>query len=178
MEGKQTAGRKKIPLAKIEKEADLYSTFSKRRKSLYKKASEIVRECDVDMGIVLSSPAGKPFSFISPTPKAVIDRFMNPTIELSEGEKLVAANARNNINQNNDRLLEFDTREKAAKNKMFSLEQMNKTRDKGWWESPDQFSADDMINFEIWLNIAELQLENGASSSSQPPPQDPTTSAS
>ncbi|CAN4091146.1 unnamed protein product [Withania somnifera] len=158
MEGKKTAGRQKIPLAKIEREADRYSTFSKRRFGLYKKASELVREYDIDLGIIISSPTGKPHSFFHPTTYAVINRFMNPTTELSVTEQLLAACARNNINQDKDRLNEFDTRENATNKKIHFLDQTKEIRDKGWWESIDQLNSDDIIKFEAWLNCGEFMM--------------------
>ncbi|PHU19033.1 hypothetical protein BC332_10184 [Capsicum chinense] len=95
MEGKKTAGRQKISLMKIEKYLDLCSTFSKSRSGLYKKASELVRENDVDLGIVLTSPteAEKAYSFVHPTHNVVIDRFMNLPQEFDLGEHLVAKNS-------------------------------------------------------------------------------------
>lgn len=174
MESKKTTGRQKIPLMKIENKDARYCTFSKRCSGLYIKASELVRECDVDLGIVLSSPTGKQYSFVHPTTNTVIGRFMNPTIELSIGEQVVVANIRNNINQMNGRLNEFDIREKIAKQKIRFLDQMNETREKGWWESINQLNADDITKFEAWLDSGEFmmnyqlkQRENGASSSSQ-----------
>ncbi|XP_049394395.1 agamous-like MADS-box protein AGL61 [Solanum stenotomum] len=178
MEGKKTAGRQKIPLEKIEKEAARYASFSKRRLSLYKKASELVRECDVDLGIFISSQTGKPYSFVHPTTNAVIDRFINPTT-VDLGAQLAAAEARNKVIQYNDRLNEFDAREKAAKEKIRSMDQMNEARVRGWWEAMDQFNAVDITKFKEWLNTTEgllnvqlKQLENGASSSVQSPPED------
>ncbi|KAM3393842.1 agamous-like MADS-box protein AGL29 [Capsicum galapagoense] len=178
MEGKKTAGRQKIPLKKIEKYVDRCTTFSKRRSGLYKKASEFVRENDVDLGIVLTSPteAEKVYSFIHPTHNAVIDRFMNPTQEFDLGEHLVAENTRKKVNQLNDRLNELDRREKIAKDRMTSLSEMNKTREKSRWESIDQLNADDIMKFEAWLDVGELmlkdQLREASSSSSQSPPED------
>ncbi|PHT73375.1 hypothetical protein T459_24160 [Capsicum annuum] len=84
MEGKKTTGRRKISLVKIEKDVDRYSTFSERRSGLYKKASKLVRENDVYLGIVLSSPADKAYAFVHPTHNLVIDRFMNLKIDLGE----------------------------------------------------------------------------------------------
>ncbi|XP_055826541.1 agamous-like MADS-box protein AGL29 [Solanum dulcamara] len=179
MEGKKTAGRQKIPLEKIKKEANRYASFSKRRSGLYKKASELVRECGVDLGIVLSSPTGKPYSFAHPTTDAVIDRFINPTRELDLGAQLVAAEVRNSVIQNNGRLNEFDAREKAAKEKIRSIDQMNEARTRGWWESMDQLNAKDITKFEdllditkVFLNVQLKQLENGASYFLQSPPED------
>ncbi|XP_055826466.1 agamous-like MADS-box protein AGL62 [Solanum dulcamara] len=179
MEGKKTAGRQKIPLEKIKKEANRYASFSKRRSGLYKKGSELVRECGVDLGIVLSSPTGKPYSFVHPTIDAVIDRFINPTKELDLDTQVVAAEIRNNVIQNNDRLNEFDAREKAAKKKMRSIDQMNETRTGGWWEPMHQFNAEDITRFEdllktgeVFLNVQLKKLENGTSSSLQSPLKD------
>uniref|UniRef100_A0A0V0GL01 Putative ovule protein n=1 Tax=Solanum chacoense TaxID=4108 RepID=A0A0V0GL01_SOLCH len=59
------------------------------------------------------------------------------------------------------------------------MDQMNKARVRGWWEAMDQFNAVDITKFKEWLNTAEgllnvqlKQLENGASSSVQSPPED------
>ncbi|MCD9643124.1 hypothetical protein HAX54_030277 [Datura stramonium] len=178
MEGKKTAGRQKIPLKKIENEASRHATFSKRRSGLYKKASELVREFDVDLGIVLSSPTGKPHSFVHPTSEVVFDRFMNPTNELGLTSQLVVAHSRANVNQYNTRLNELDAREKIANQKLRIIDENNKTRNVGWWESIDDFNADDIAKLEAWLNAGEFQLnnrlkklQNGASSSSQFPPE-------
>lgn len=84
MEGKKTEGKQKIPMMKIENESDRYASFSKRRSTLYDKASELVGECDVDIGIILFSPANKPHSFFHPTAEAVLDRFKNPGTKFSE----------------------------------------------------------------------------------------------
>ncbi|XP_049345818.1 agamous-like MADS-box protein AGL62 [Solanum verrucosum] len=156
MADKKTKGRQKIPLEKIKKEADLKVAFSKRCSTLYTKASKIVRDCNVDIGIVLSSPSGKnQYSFVHPTTDVVIDRFVNPTMELDLGTRLVAENARNIAIQNNIRLNELDAREAVAKEKMRSLEQMDKTRDKCWWESVDQINAENITTFETTLNSIE-----------------------
>ncbi|XP_055826486.1 agamous-like MADS-box protein AGL29 [Solanum dulcamara] len=184
MENKKSAGRQKIPLAKIEKEATRYSSFSKRRCSLYEKASKLVRECDVDLGIVMFSPKGKPYSLVHPTSNAVIDRFINPTAELSAGDQMVAEQARKKVTQNNNMLNEFEKREKNANEKILFFDQMNETRDKGWWEFIDQFNKDDATKYDAWLTSGEFmlknqlkQLENGASSSSQFPPDDANNSS-
>ncbi|KAM3320988.1 hypothetical protein P3S67_008190 [Capsicum chacoense] len=86
-------GRQKIPLVKIKKDVDRYSTFSKRRSGLYKKASKLVRENDVDLGIVLSTPTDNAYAFVHPTHNEVIDRFMYLKTDL--GEQIVAENSRN-----------------------------------------------------------------------------------
>ncbi|XP_009787785.1 agamous-like MADS-box protein AGL62 [Nicotiana tabacum] len=173
MVSKKTKGRQKIAIKKIENKDDRFATFSKRRTGLYKKASNLVSQCDADIGIVLSSPAGKPFSFFHPTIDVVIARFQNPDMQLSEINRLVAAYARNKVNYLNSRLEEFDTREDAATVQTRFYDQMSKTRQSDWWESIEQLNACEMIMFEAWLDNAMFnlnnhlnQLEIGASSSS------------
>ncbi|OIT01909.1 agamous-like mads-box protein agl61 [Nicotiana attenuata] len=178
---KKTEGRQSIPLERIENPEDRYTTFSKRRSGLYKKASNVVEECGVDIGIALFSPAGNPFSFFHPTPNIFIDHVENPNIELSESTKLVAAYTRNNVNQMNNRINDIEIIEEAAKSKMLLLEQLNKTRQM----DSQQFKADDITKYEAWLKSVVFglanrlkQLENGASSSSQAPPDNADNSPS
>ncbi|PHT63621.1 hypothetical protein T459_32556 [Capsicum annuum] len=166
MERKKTAGRRKIPLEKIEKDVDRYSTFSKRCSGLYKEGSELVRENDVDLGIVLTSPTNKTYAFVHPTSNAVIDHF---------DDQIIAENSRNKVNQLNDRLNELDEREEIAKEKLLALNEMNKTREKNRWEFIDQLNANEIIKFQAWLDVGEFLLKDQlpeASSSSQSPPED------
>ncbi|XP_055826464.1 agamous-like MADS-box protein AGL29 [Solanum dulcamara] len=176
MDGKRTAGRQKIPLEKIENETNRKVSFSKRRSTLYKNASEIIRDCNVDLGIVLSSPSGKPCAFVHPTTDVVIDQFVDPILELDLGSKLVAKAARDNAIQNNISLNELDATKKVVEEKISSLDQMNEAGDECWWESIDRFNAENITNFENLLNSAEdfingqlKKPENGASSSLHPP---------
>ncbi|XP_016497146.2 agamous-like MADS-box protein AGL29 [Nicotiana tabacum] len=172
MVSKKTKGRQKIQMKKIVKRDDLFATFSKRRAGLYKKSSELIAECGVDVGIVASSPTGKPFSFFHPTDDAVIARFQNPDMQLSQTTGLVAAHAQNKVNSLNSRLEELDTREDAAIAQARFYDKMIKTRQSGWWESIEQLNADEVTKFEAWLksvifnmNNRLNQLEIGASSS-------------
>ncbi|PHT49553.1 hypothetical protein CQW23_09300 [Capsicum baccatum] len=173
MEGKKTTGRRKIPLVKIEKDAHRYSTFSKRRSGLFKKASQLVRENDVDLGIVLTSPTDKVYAFVHPTSNAVIDRFIN--LKTDFGDRFVAENSRDKVNQLNDRLNELDKREEIAKESLLALNEMDKTREKNRWEFIDQLNADEVMKFQAWLDVGEVMLKDQlpkASSSSQSPPED------
>ncbi|PHT49636.1 hypothetical protein CQW23_09383 [Capsicum baccatum] len=173
MERKKTAGRQKISLVKIEKDVDRYSTFSKRCSGLYKKASELVRENEVDLGIVLTSPTDKTYAFVNPTSNVVIDHFMN--LKTYFGDQIIAENFHNKVNQLNDRLNELDKREKIAKEKLLTLNEMNKTREKNRWESIAQLNANEIIKFQAWLDVGEFMLKDQlpeASSSSQSLPED------
>ncbi|XP_055826462.1 agamous-like MADS-box protein AGL62 [Solanum dulcamara] len=83
MEDKKIAEDPKISGMKIENEVDQDGMFSKLRSDFYKKASKLVRECDIDVGIVLFPPSGDSSSFFHPTADAIIGRLMNPTIEFN-----------------------------------------------------------------------------------------------
>ncbi|KAM3382973.1 agamous-like MADS-box protein AGL62 [Capsicum galapagoense] len=172
MEDKKGKGRRKIPMKKIENQADLYASFSKRRSGLYKKARELVRECDVDIGTIILSPTGKPHSFFHPTVDAIISRFQNPDIQLSISTQLVAAHARHRVNELNNRLEERDTIKNAAVFQKNVYDEVMETRQKSRWESVEELSEEELTKFEAWLNTvgSDLQnrlnqLENGASSS-------------
>ncbi|KAJ1297006.1 hypothetical protein BS78_01G345400 [Paspalum vaginatum] len=69
-------GRKKIEIRKIERKEARQVCFSKRRQGMFKKASELSILCGAMVAIVTFSPAGRPFSFGSPSFKDVINRFI------------------------------------------------------------------------------------------------------
>ncbi|CAA7020382.1 unnamed protein product [Microthlaspi erraticum] len=52
-------------------------TFSKRRSGIYTKLSEISILCGADVGFLVYSGAGKPYTFGSPSFQAVAERFLN-----------------------------------------------------------------------------------------------------
>ncbi|KAJ8535430.1 hypothetical protein K7X08_023150 [Anisodus acutangulus] len=138
MAEKKTLGRQKIPMAKIEKENDRYSTFSKRRSGLYKKASELIEQYDVDMGIIIFSPTGKPFSFFHPTVNSVIDSFLSPHTQPSESNLLDAVNTRDKVKELKAKLDEFD----LAKDDEYNQRPMpDETDQKKWWKSIKEFDA-------------------------------------
>ncbi|XP_055800967.1 agamous-like MADS-box protein AGL62 [Solanum dulcamara] len=171
MENKKSRGRQKIPMKKIEKQDGLIASFSKRRSGLYKKASKLVFECDVDIGMIFFSPTGNPFSFFHPNVDAVVSRFQNSNTELNESNLLVAAHNRDKVNELKSKLEQLDTIEDAeiAKKKLY--DEVIEARQKGWWESIEQLNAYEVTQFEAWMEtfIFNMQnrlndLENGASS--------------
>ncbi|XP_060177733.1 agamous-like MADS-box protein AGL29 [Lycium barbarum] len=173
LENKNTIDRQAISMKKVEKKDDQNATFLKHRRGLYKKASKLVTECNVDIGIVMLSPTSKPFSFFHPTTDVVVSRFLNPNMQLSESTCLVAAHARNRVNQLNNRLKELDSIEEAAIAQTILYDQVTETRQRGRWESIEQLNANEVTKFEAWLNTASSnmycrlkELENGVSPSS------------
>lgn len=77
MEGeKKTKGRQKIEIKKIENDSERQVTFSKRKSGVFKKASEMATLCSKEVGVVVFSESGKPFSYGNPSIESVAHRFI------------------------------------------------------------------------------------------------------
>ncbi|KAI0501271.1 hypothetical protein KFK09_016215 [Dendrobium nobile] len=74
---RQSMGRQKIAMKRIENEEARQVCFSKRRTGLFKKATELSILCGAEIGIVVFSPAGKPFSFGHPSLDYITKRFLD-----------------------------------------------------------------------------------------------------
>nr|AIZ95384.1 MADS38 [Erycina pusilla] len=73
---RQSMGRQKIAMKRIENEEARQVCFSKRRAGMFKKATELSILCGAEIGIVVFSPAGKPFSFGHPSLDYITRRFL------------------------------------------------------------------------------------------------------
>lgn len=73
---KSTKGRQRIEMKCIQGEEARQVCFSKRRPSLFKKASELSTLCGAEVAVVTFSPGGKCFSFGHPSTSSVTDRFL------------------------------------------------------------------------------------------------------
>ncbi|KAH0457807.1 hypothetical protein IEQ34_013122 [Dendrobium chrysotoxum] len=74
---RQSMGRQKIAMKRIENEEARQVCFSKRRTGLFKKATELSILCGAEIGIVVFSPARKPFSFGHPSLDYITKRFLD-----------------------------------------------------------------------------------------------------
>ncbi|KAL9170193.1 hypothetical protein ABFS82_04G128400 [Erythranthe guttata] len=68
-------GRRKIEIKKIEKKSSLQVTFSKRRKGLFRKASELSVLCGAEIAILVQSPANKIYSYGHPSVETLFHRY-------------------------------------------------------------------------------------------------------
>ncbi|KAI3939888.1 hypothetical protein MKW98_029664 [Papaver atlanticum] len=68
-------GRKRIKIEKIKDKSRLQVTFSKRRKGLFKKATELSVLTGAQVALIAFSPAGKPY--VCGNPDLLLDRFVN-----------------------------------------------------------------------------------------------------
>ncbi|CAB4292907.1 unnamed protein product [Prunus armeniaca] len=142
MEGKKTRGRQKIDIKKIENEDDRLITFSKRRSGIYKKASELAALCGAEVGIVVFSPKGKPYSYGSPAIEYVANRFLNAVADQNANERIshsileVYRQAR--VYEANENHNELVGQLEAVKERSKVLQQLVRERGSGeqqcWWE--------------------------------------------
>ncbi|KAK4356270.1 hypothetical protein RND71_025241 [Anisodus tanguticus] len=75
MERKISRGRQKIEMKLVESKDARYVTFSKRKKSLFKKVDELSILVGADVGVILSSPSEKMYSHGSTSIEKIIDKF-------------------------------------------------------------------------------------------------------
>ncbi|KAL3845248.1 hypothetical protein ACJIZ3_002651 [Penstemon smallii] len=176
MAQRQSRGRQRIPIQKIENQDSRYATFSKRRVGLYKKASELCTLCGVDIGIITFSPTGTPpYSFFSPTMESVIDRYENPNMQPDDGAVTTDSQTKGRIAELNHRLDESRAKKEAQLERAEILEENDRTRQKEWWEEipVEQMNQEQVKELKTWFeyflsnsSIRMDQLRNGASASS------------
>ncbi|CAI9770526.1 unnamed protein product [Fraxinus pennsylvanica] len=179
MERRTSRGRRKIEIHKIENEEDRYATFSKRRVGLIKKASELCTLCDVDMGIIISSPTGKPFSFFHPTMESVLNRYYHKEPSNNSSE-IFETYVRSKVNALNETLDEISEKVELEMKRAQRLNEIGEKRTvKGWWEAPVQELNREQVQqmksmLENFINQAnyrmeKLRIDEGFSSSSTLP---------
>ncbi|OWM68528.1 hypothetical protein CDL15_Pgr023493 [Punica granatum] len=114
---------------------------------IYKKASDLAI-CGAEIGIVVLSPTGKPFTFGIPTIEALVERFLNrntPEQPLDDGgmkQKLEAQQRtrieklRQNINKTLFKLEAETKHEKSLKQIIKAAREANVQRGEvGWWDA-------------------------------------------
>ncbi|XP_016448458.2 agamous-like MADS-box protein AGL61 [Nicotiana tabacum] len=136
-------GRKSVCLAKIENQNNRQVTFSKRRNGVFKKANELAAMTGAEVGIIVSSPGSKPYSFGHPNINEIMNKYVGEERPLSPSspdidEKYVQTFRKANSRKLNAQLntlqdqLDFEL---SLKNK---LNQMNKNveRQQEWFRGP------------------------------------------
>ncbi|CAJ1941739.1 unnamed protein product [Sphenostylis stenocarpa] len=156
---KKNTGRKKIEIKKIEKNTNKQVTFSKRRVGLFKKASELCILCNVNMAIIVFSPADKLFCFGHPDVEGIVDSYL-------KGAKVLEASSepRGSYEESN---MQY---EEAMKN--LALEKKNLTEtetlakeglNRRWWEDPiDEMNERELEQFTVPLYELRKKLAERA----------------
>ncbi|CAN4121587.1 unnamed protein product [Withania somnifera] len=81
MDRKTGKGKQKIEMKLIESKEARTVSFSKRKKGLFKKAEEYSTITGADIGVMLISPSGRPYSYGSTS----IENITNKFLELKQG---------------------------------------------------------------------------------------------
>lgn len=184
--GKKTRGRQKIEIKRIVDDDARLVSFSKRKAGIMKKANELSNLCGADVGLIIFSPAGKPFAYGHPSIEKISNRFLKEKVApVNEQDEILnpileahrKLRFQNLNNRHNELLMEVA----AAKEKNKSLKKITEVVNRGnaannvmpeWWEeaiddhpSPPQLDslATKMDRFHA---ILCNYMENGASSSS------------
>ncbi|KAF9684175.1 hypothetical protein SADUNF_Sadunf04G0090400 [Salix dunnii] len=176
MEGKQTRGRQKIAIKRIENENDRLITFSKRRSGIYKKASELVTLCGAEVAVLVFSPAGKPFSFGHPSLESLANRLLGQSLAPNDStHPLVEAHRKVRINELNQKHSELLGQMEAERDRGKALKEGTSEKSShGWWETPiDELSLQELKQMNAMLeefhkNLYEKNYEprrNGGASS-------------
>ncbi|KAA8519528.1 hypothetical protein F0562_013784 [Nyssa sinensis] len=156
MESKQTKGRQRIDMKKRENEEDRLITFSKRRAGIYKKASELCTLCGTDVGLIIFSPSGKPFSFAHPSIDFIANRFLHQNPHpIGNTSRIFEAHLRARIDELNTKLNKQTEESEAEKERQGMLDSMAEaaaSENKGWWEAPiDEFGKDEVEKLTAWF---------------------------
>ncbi|KAF8102211.1 hypothetical protein N665_0200s0005 [Sinapis alba] len=151
-------GRQKIQIVKMEKDANLQVTFSKRRQGLFKKASELCTLCCVGMGVIVFSPGQKVFSFGNPDVRSVINNFKNhnhnPLMYTEDGLNPTIQNLNSLLTQE---LTTLEMEKKRAK----ELDQIKNKREETekWWEkTPKQLDLSQNTRLISVLENLKMEL--------------------
>lgn len=88
-------GRKKIEIKKINKKSALNVAFSKRRQGIFRKAQQFHLLTGASIAVVVFSPTGRPYSYGGPSIDAVIERYLQTSVEIDNN-----GNENGNENEN------------------------------------------------------------------------------
>ncbi|OWM77522.1 agamous-like MADS-box protein AGL61 [Punica granatum] len=159
-------------MKRIEDDDDRMVTFSKRRSGIYKKASELVAMCGVEVGVVVFSPTGKPYSFGHPSVRAVLNKFLNRNAPPPTDNRLqpfIDANIRMRRDGYNDYVNQLLARLDDAKERGKDLSRITRATSEGnssnwarrWWEkSPEERSFDELKEEALFLEALHRDICN------------------
>ncbi|XP_074354275.1 agamous-like MADS-box protein AGL62 [Apium graveolens] len=142
---KKTSGRKKIEIKKIEKTESGRVTFTKRRRGLLNKASELCVLSGAEIAILAQSKGGRVFAFGHPSVDSVIDTYLGNNVSNSSA---VSENPTYMLEEYNKEYGKICKELEVEKNKFKSVE-----RSDGWWEK--SFENLEVHKLETFINSLE-----------------------
>lgn len=156
---KPSFGRRKIEIKMIEKVAARQTCFSKRRSGLFKKAFELSMLCDAETAVVVSSPAGRVFSFAHPCVETVADRFFSASSYEQPAPPPKAATEQRRRYEELLRLVEAEKRKKKEEEELAAGATLpGKAGGRWWWDMDvDGLTLQELVEYRAAL--VELQQE-------------------
>ncbi|XP_030513736.1 agamous-like MADS-box protein AGL61 [Rhodamnia argentea] len=151
MARRQARGGRRAEMKQIANENSRQIAFSKRRSSIYKKASELVTLCGAEVGLVGASPTGKPFSFAHPSIDAVANRFLDRNPPPADRPRaLVEYYHRVQSDELNRQHEELSNQIQAEKEHGKVLAQLTGGKsDVGWWEAPiEELNREELLQMK------------------------------
>ncbi|KAL5070216.1 hypothetical protein RYX36_021103 [Vicia faba] len=163
-ERKKNTGRKKIDIKKVEKNSNKLVTFSKRRQGLFKKATELCVLCDVNIAMIVSSPADKLFAFGQPDIDIVLNNYIHGTTGFEDQESERISSIYEEYNREHEEALKTLELEKK---KLVETEKSARVSNRGeWWnDSIDDMNSEQLQQFmmsiyEFRKKLAEKEHEH------------------
>ncbi|KAI9153109.1 hypothetical protein LWI28_006016 [Acer negundo] len=150
---KKTKGRQKIEMKRVEHEAKREVTFSKRKKGLFNKASELCELCGAEVALILFSPHLKPFTFGHLDANEVLQRYLTRRDGNSPGP--VRRNVLHGLNgvreQYNESLKRLEEEEKKSK------DQKSGPSSSGgfWWDDQQIENFNELDELEQYVESME-----------------------
>jgi hypothetical protein len=135
-------------------------TFSKRRTGLFKKASELATLCNAELGIVVFSPGGKPFSYGKPNLDSVAERFMREYDDSDSGDEEKSGNYRPKLKRLSERLDLLNQEVEAEKERgEKSQEKLESAGDERFKESIETLTLDELNEYKDRLQTVHGRIE-------------------
>ncbi|KAH7832809.1 hypothetical protein Vadar_000149 [Vaccinium darrowii] len=158
---KKSKGRQKVNMAKMENENNLQVTFSKRRFGLFKKASELVTLCGIELALIVFSPGNKAFSFGHPSVDNIIDRFLTWTLPLPNPiDNIVVAQRNENVRLLNMQLTNAHAMLEVERRRGLEIDHARVVRrNQRRWEAPiEELSRDELLQFKAALETLKVNV--------------------
>ncbi|MCD7458215.1 hypothetical protein HAX54_037558 [Datura stramonium] len=156
MEKRIMKGRKKIEMKLIESENARTVSFSKRKKNLFKKADEFSTLTGADVGVILFSPSGKPYSYGSTSIEKITDKFLE--LKLDDSQRDQADVGKSNVFEAYDDLCkELDALNKKEKERIQRYEVMHP----GSEVPPDKHRLEQLMSIKLRLDKVEKEAKSG-----------------
>ncbi|CAJ1935798.1 unnamed protein product [Sphenostylis stenocarpa] len=160
MEGKMIKQKQKREIKKIENNRDLLITFTKRKRDVHKKASELSTLCGAKVDILMHTSSGNWFSYGEPSHRAmrISNENENPTEDFIN--QLVEDQAKSEMyelcEKNKTLVDQMHYEEEREKELRESLKTRNAS---GWWEAKD-LNREQAKEMRVSLMELKQKLEN------------------